>query len=92
MVKLSPAAELGSALPPRLRKEEDAALRFRAFELLHEEAVAAGELAPAPRPLLHGFLSRLLGASSALLLGAVIGALSVAAVLFLLHQFGKYLA
>lgn len=71
-------------IPPRLRSEVEAGLREQAFELLHAEAVARGELEAAPAASLGAPRSglRLL---LMLAVGAIGGAAAVAAATALLR-------
>lgn len=78
------ARELGEAIPPAARRRLDSELRRCAFERLHAEAVAAGDLPAAPRAWSEGLAGGALRLLLGLCLGGAIGGLAVAAVVFAL--------
>lgn len=78
------ARDLAEAIPAEARRRLERELRQRAFDHLHAEAVAAGDLPAAPRAWSEGAAGGALRLLLGLALGGAIGALAVAAVVFVL--------
>lgn len=78
-------------IPLELRERRERELRLEAFEVLHAEAVARGDLGEAPRQRFNGILGRVLGVLFALALGAFLGSVAVILVLFTIRNLATIL-
>jgi len=73
-------------IPANLREDIDYELRLVAMDILHAEAVEAGDLPAAPHPLFDGPLGKILLLIFQLLAGGVIGFGAVALTLWLMRS------
>lgn len=78
-------------IPAELKARRERDLRLEAFEVLHAEAVARGDLGEAPRRRFDGVIGRLLGILFALALGAFLGSVAVIIVLFAIRSLATIL-
>ena len=79
-------------IPGDLRQQLDQEARSTAFAILQAEAVAAGDLAPDPRPIQQSFAGRSLGVLLQILLGCLCGFIAVLAVQWLLRALAVVLS
>ncbi len=73
-------------IPPSLRQSLDALLRREVMDLLHQEAVARGDLPPPPATWFDRWPGRVLSIAFQALLGALVGTVAVILVLYLLRS------
>ncbi len=85
-------ATLFEEIPESVRQSIDQELRIAVLDILHAEAVEAGDLPPSPKPLFDTIVGKLLLLLFQILAGALIGFGAVALTLWLMRSLAAILS